>query len=676
MSLVVLEQVSLGFGAQIIVDSLNLRIGREDRIGLVGANGSGKSTLMRMIAGEQSPDAGALRSARRLRIGYLPQDIAVAGGRPLGEFVTASVPGRAALDDELARVEEALAVAQRAHDEAPGETAAEALMDAAGSLADVHEQIAHFEEHYSEHEALRILAGLGFAAGDERRDLGEFSGGWKMRAVLAALLFQRPDLLLLDEPTNHLDLPSVAWFSAFLRRYSRAFMLVCHDREFLNEQISRVIAFEPEGVRQFTGDYEGYRRQRAEEETVLQNQARNLGREREKAERFIERFRAKASKAKAVQSRVKALDKMDEVRTFERRQVMRLHFPPCKRTGAQAIHIQGLAKAFGEHEVFSDVELRAARGDKIGIIGVNGAGKTTLLRIVAGELAASAGQVVFGAHVEVGHYAQHHAEALDGSRTVFEELQARAPDAGPTPIRTLLGAFLFRGDDVDKPISVLSGGERARVALARLLIRPGNVLLMDEPTNHLDLESSEALAESLAEFDGTLLFVSHNRSFVRRLATKIWDVHDGRVEVYPGTLDEYLDRSRKLREGTGEIEASAPATLTPAQHKPAPAPEPVEDAANARARRRERARERARRERAIGPLKREVTTMEEQIAAIEKAQRERSAALADPAIYDDTARRSELLDAYGADAERLEDLTARWEVAQGALEEAEAQLDD
>ncbi len=687
MSLVVCEQLSLGFGEKVLMSDLNLRIADQDRVGLVGPNGSGKTSLMRMLAGQQSPDSGSVRTRRGLRIGYLSQDLLVEDPRALGEYVRTSVPGRSELDRDLVAAEAALREAQARHEQGDPQ-AGDELMDVAGKIADLHDRITHFETHFSEHQALRILAGLGFGPDDHKRPLTSFSGGWQMRGVLAALLFQRPDLLLLDEPTNHLDLPSVAWFGAFLKRYSRAFVLVCHDREFLNEQIGRVVSFEPEGVRQFVGDYEAYRRQRAEEEVVLENQARNHQREREKAEQFIDRFRAKASKAKAVQSRVKALERMGEVEVFTRRKVMKFEFPACARTGNQVLEIRDLAKAYGDHQVFSGVDLRVMRGEKIGIIGVNGAGKTTLLRILAGEIEASAGNYVYGHRVQPGYYAQHHCDTLSRERTAYEEVAAQDPSAGATRVRSILGAFLFSGDDVDKSVSVLSGGERARVALARLLVSPGNLLLMDEPTNHLDLESSESLAESLVTFDGTLLFVSHNRSFVRRLATTIWDVRDGTVTVYPGTLDEYMDSSQRARdaeqqpvqEDTQRVAPGSPGgkkqagkhRATGTQQK---APEQKGKRVSAKERRRQNAQRRAVRQKRLGPLKTKVKKLEDQIAKLEDLQSERNTALTDPKTYDNEALRTELLTSYQQTAAELEALTGAWEVAQGELEDAEAEFE-
>ncbi|MFV8754149.1 ABC-F family ATP-binding cassette domain-containing protein [Nannocystaceae bacterium ST9] len=695
MSLVVFEKVSLGFGKKTIVNELDLRIGEGDRIGLIGHNGSGKSTLLKLLASDTKPDSGKIIVARGLRLGWLPQDIALAGGRTLGEFVLSSVPGREELDERIVETEQELARVQAEVEAGSRPIDDEDLMDLATRLSELHERRTHFEIHYSEHEAWKILAGLGFSPADRERDLGELSGGWKMRGVLAALLFQRPDLLLLDEPTNHLDMPSVAWFGDFLQRYRRSFVLICHDREFLDEQIHRVVSFEPEGVRQYRGNYVQYKRQREEEEIVLSNKARNLAREREKTEQFIDRFRAQANKAKAVQSRVKALEKMEEVVTFEKRQIMRFSFPASERCGHEVIKISGLRKAYGAHVVFPGIDLAVMRGDKIGIIGVNGAGKTTLLRMIAGEIPFDAGKLELGHKVVPGYYAQHHADTLDRSSTVFEEVARQDPHSGQTRVRTVLGAFLFSGDDVDKPISVLSGGERARVALARLLIKPGNLMLMDEPTNHLDLESSESLAESLATYDGTLLFVSHNRSFVRKLATKIWNVHDGMVEIYPGTLDEYLHsavlRGEQLeavadgkagptkQPSSAESKSSKPsagpnkpaAVATPAS---APAPAKIEDRQAERERKRKEAELRAQRSRKLGPLQKKVVELEARIAEVEAAQKQRSVELADPGVYQDEPRRRGLLDAYQTSADELEMLTSRWEVAVAEVERAEREL--
>ena len=653
-----------------IFGDASLRLGHGDRVGLIGPNGSGKTTLLKIIAGVQEIDDGKVTRAHGVRVGWLPQDLALEGGRTLRDFVLGSVPGRAELDRDLETTEAEMLVAQ------DDPARADELVELAERIAELHERKDHFDRFFSEHEALTILDGLGFATGDHRRDLGEFSGGWKMRAVLAALLFQRPDVLLLDEPTNHLDMPSVAWFGDFLKRYDRCFILISHDREFLNEQIDRVVSLEPEGVRSYPGNYERYVAARLEEETILAGKAKNLERERERLTRFVDRFRAQANKAKAVQSRIKQLEKMEDVETFQKRHVMRFSFPPTERTVAEVLKIDGVKKAYGNHVVFPGVTLTVRRGEKIGIIGVNGAGKTTLLKMIAGELAPDAGSIRVGQGVKVGYYAQHHADTLDLGATVQEIVQRASPTTPVSRVRSMLGAFMFRGDDVDKPAKVLSGGERARVALARLLINPGNLLLMDEPTNHLDLESSESLARSLVDYDGTLIFVSHNRSLIKTLATRIWNVEAGTVDTYPGSLDEYLYACAQRKKevvvtGGPKVGSNAPAiTATSA----APAPRPV-NREDDKARKRREAEARQKRAKVLGPLEKKVSDLEDRIAQLEAAQARRSADLADPAVYADEARRRTLLGDYQGDQAKLDELTGRWETAAEELERARKQFE-
>ena len=670
MSLVVLENVTLHFGGKRIVEELGLRIADGDRIGLIGPNGSGKTTLLRLIAGEQSPDGGEVRTARGVRVGWLPQDIVVEGGRTLLELCTGSVPGRPEIEAELAKVEADYATILESGDD-------DAIMEGAERLGELHERIAHFDTAFSEHEAKRILAGLGFVDADHHRDVGELSGGWRMRGVLASLLFQRPDVLLLDEPTNHLDMPSVAWFSKFLQSYPRPFILISHDREFLNEQINRVVSLEVEGVRQFTGNYEQYVVQRAEEEIILENKAKNLEREREKALQFINRFRAKASKAKAVQSKIKALEKMESVETYRKRRVMSFTFPPSHRPGHEVVRVDGLKKAYGDHVVLPDVNLSIYRGDRIGIIGPNGAGKTTLLKLIAGEIEPTAGAIEIGHKVVPSYYAQHHSELLHDKNTVYDEAAAVNRELGQTRVRTVLGSFLFSGDDVDKKVGVLSGGERARVTLAKLLLDPGNLLLLDEPTNHLDLESCESLVETLDTYDGTMLFVSHNRALIRQLATKIWSVEDGVVTEYPGNLDDYMHLwSARLG---GEEEATpepdpAPQAKPAATAEPAPDPSSHETREERKRRKREEAEARKKRSKSVGKLEKKVADLMARIEKLEAAQAEHNAKLCDPAGFADDSERFEVLTALQVNATKIEELTARWETAQEQLDEAQAAL--
>ncbi len=671
MSLVVFENVSLSLGGKSIVDELDWRIADHERIGLVGPNGSGKTTLLRMLSGQQQPDGGKLRFRRDLRVGYLAQDVVVEGGKPLLPFVLDGVPARRALEDGLAEVEAALSRAQGSTDAGHEEQ----LLDLAEELADLHERLAHFEAHFSEHQAKRILAGLGFQTSDLGRDVGEFSGGWKMRAVLASLLFQRPDLLLLDEPTNHLDMPSVAWLSGFLRRYDRAFILISHDREFLNEQIQKVVSFEIEGIRSYEGNYDQYERQREEEEVLLLNRLKNQEKEREHLEAFIDRFRAKASKAAAVQSRVKKLEKLESIEAPRERKKIRFKFPSVEKSGRDVLVTHGLGKSFGDRVVLHDLELRVERGDRIALLGVNGAGKTTLLRILAGEIEASTGSYTYGHNTKLAYYAQHHADTLRRDSTAYEEVRRASTQATHEGIRSALGAMLFDDVAIEKKVGVLSGGERARVALSRILVNPGNVLLMDEPTNHLDLASSEKLAEALAEFDGTLLFVSHHKQFIRRLATKIWYVDGGKVLVYPGTFDDYVASCEARGD---DAPAATGASVAPSPGAPlasAAAQAPRNNREDEKARKRVEAEQRSIRNKKLKPLRDRVTELEGSIARLEAKVKDCSEALSDPAVYDDAKRRDALLTELTRSQAELDVATETWMEKSEELEKAERELE-
>jgi ATP-binding cassette subfamily F protein 3 len=659
VSLLAARELSLAYGPRVVLDHATFAIGPKDRIGLVGANGTGKSSLMRIVAGEVHADSGDLVFRRGARAGYLPQDVASLPDLPLVDAVLSTVPGRAALEARLAQTEAALAAAAEAAEQ----------LELSQALAELHEELDHFEERFGRHRAERILGGLGFAGGDLARPARTLSGGWKMRAALAGLLLQDPDLLLLDEPTNHLDVPTLEWFDAFLRASGKALLLVSHDREFLNRQIGRVLSLEPEGLRSYAGDYDDYRRQRAEEEVHLEAQAKRQAAKRAQLEGFIERFGAKATKAAQAKSKEKQLERMEEVRLLERRATLRFAFAEAPRSGKEVLRLDGVSKAFGPRVVYRGLDAQVLRGERIGVIGPNGAGKSTLLKIVAGELLPDAGAVKLGHSVVAGYYAQHHFErpehdedgavrtfgTLDPERTVLDTLWDLVPDRGEAYVRGVAGAFLFSGDDVEKRVGVLSGGERARVALAKLLLVPANLLLLDEPTNHLDLESSEALIEALRGYDGTLVFVSHNRSFVNQLATVIWEVKDGGVLPFPGNLDDWWYHQRQLAEAEGAGVAAAARG------------DGADRGGTEKERRRAEAEARNARYRLEKPLRDEIARLEARIEALEREEREATAALADPALYADFAKAKPVVEKQRAAKEELARLYGEWEAAQEKL---------
>jgi ATP-binding cassette subfamily F protein 3 len=678
MSLVVVEQAFVGFGGREILRGLNLRVGEGERIGLVGPNGSGKSTLLKAMCGRQGLDGGQVRYARQCRIGYLPQDVLEVAGDTLLSSVLDTVPGRTEVEAQLVRTEDSLTA-----EEDPEEQ-----LRLAGVLAGLHERLERFEIYYSSARAMSILSGLGFRESDFARPTRELSGGWKMRAALAGLLFQDPDVLFLDEPTNHLDVPSVAWLDTYLHECKSALLLVCHDRVFLNRHIERVVGFEPEGVRSYRGNYDDYKVQRAQEEEVLEASARNRDREVKELERFVERFRAKATKARQAQSRTRQIEKIQKeiAKPIPRPKRVRFTFPPTVRSGRDVLLLRGVSKRFGSLELYRDLTQAVYSGDRVAIVGVNGVGKTTLLKMMAGELAPDSGAVRLGSNVEVGYYAQHHTELLDPGRSVLEEVWRVSPGGAQSYARGVCGAFLFSGDDVDKAVGVLSGGERARVLLARLLIKPCNLLLMDEPTNHLDVDSAEALAEALATFDGTLVFVSHNTSFINHLATKIWDVETDQVVEYPGNLDDFLHlkavRSAGAPRPQAQGEGARAKALGP-EGRPEPAiAQPESDARKTRGREAEKERRRREAEtrnelnRRTRHIRDEIAALEDRIAELETDQKQLEPQLADPEFYKQPDQFKTALRRHEENRRKIEELYGRWEYQQEKLQHVEAEHSD
>ncbi|HVP69115.1 MAG TPA: ABC-F family ATP-binding cassette domain-containing protein [Anaeromyxobacteraceae bacterium] len=659
MSLVSARDLSLAFGADVLFDGASFSIGPHDRAGLVGPNGTGKSSLLRILAGQVHADGGSLTFRRGARVGYLPQEVASMPEAPAVEAVLASVPGRDELESRLRATEAALA--------SPG---ADDPLELSESLAELHDELAHFEERFGRHRAEQILAGLGFDERAMRASTRALSGGWRMRVALAGLLLQDPDLLLLDEPTNHLDVPTLAWFEDFLRSTRKALVLVSHDRLFLNRQVERILSLEPEGVRAWAGDYDAYRRQRAEEEELLVARARRQDARRAQLEAFIERFGAKNTKAAQARSKRKVLERMEAVEVREERETVLFRFPEAPRSGREVLRLEGVSKSYGPLSVYRNLDAQVLRGERVAVIGPNGAGKSTLLKLAAGELAPDAGRVRFGHGVVAGYYAQHHFErdehaapgaaartfgTLDPERTVLETLWGVVPEKGEAYVRGVAGSFLFSGDAVDKPVGVLSGGERSRVALAKLLLRPTNLLLLDEPTNHLDIESSEALIDSLSGYGGTLVFVSHNRSFVDRLATAVWEVRNGGVAPFPGNLADWLYHQR----ATGP----APAAAAVATAGPAATGKGAD-----RERRRAEAEARNARYRIEKPVRDRLADVEARISEWERTAAESTRALADPSLYEDFSRARPHLDARRRAEAELAPLYAEWEELSRELE--------
>jgi ATPase subunit of ABC transporter with duplicated ATPase domains len=528
-----LDQVSKQHGPQILFVEASAAIHRGEKVGLVGPNGAGKSTVFRLIMKEESPDEGQISVDRGVSIGYFSQDVGEMSGRPTVAEVMAGAGAVSEIGAELKQLEDALADPARADD-----------MDTV--LARFGEVQARFDElggYALEARAREILAGLGFSQEMMDGDVGRLSGGWKMRVALARILLMRPDAMLLDEPSNHLDLESIIWLEGFLAAYDGALLMTSHDREFMNRVVSRIVEIDGGVLTSYSGNYDFYERQRAINEThaeaAYQRQQAMLAKEM----RFIERFKAQAAKAAQVQSRVKKLDKIEKVEPPKRRKTLLFEFPPCPRSGEDVVRIDKLAKRYGARVIYDGLDLTVRRKDRWAVMGINGAGKSTLLKLVAGEASADGGAVTLGANVKLGYFAQHAMEVLDPERTVFQILEDSFPLANIGSLRTLAGCFGFSGDDIDKTCRVLSGGEKARLVLARIMYDRPNFLILDEPTNHLDVATKDMVVRSLADYDGTMLFVSHDRQFLARLSTRVLELTETGPLAYPGGYLEYVARS-------------------------------------------------------------------------------------------------------------------------------------
>ena len=526
--------ISKVYSNRTLFSGLTLSVAAGDRIALVGPNGSGKTTLMDILAGETAPETGSISRQRNVTMGYLKQEPSSFTGKPLLEEVLNAHSEVNALVDEISSAREALS--------SETDPVRQGYLLNRLSKLDVALEAAGGDDR--EHEAKAILSGLGFKQGDFLRPMSEFSGGWVMRASLARILFKNPNILLLDEPTNHLDLDANLWFEKYLASFQGGVLVTSHDRAFLNQTATKVLAIEPDEVALHTGNYDDYLVAR---ESALQNKraasARQV-REIEKQMRFVEKFRAKATKASQVQSRLKQIEKIQIIELPRATRKVRYSFPEPPRSGSEVITLTNVSKSYGDIVVYRGMDLTLSRGDRVALVGPNGAGKTTMLKILASVLPIDEGERKTGHNVVTTYYAQHVLELLNPNNTLIEELQQSAPKESEQNLRTTLGGFLFSGDDVRKPISVLSGGEKARVALAKLLLQPSNLLLMDEPTNHLDIDSREILADALGDYHGTICFITHDRTLIRQIANKIVEIDGGRPAVFPGGYDSYLYRKQ------------------------------------------------------------------------------------------------------------------------------------
>ncbi|MFH1277369.1 MAG: ABC-F family ATP-binding cassette domain-containing protein [Candidatus Eisenbacteria bacterium] len=653
--------VAKHYGGRTLFSGVNVTIGIDERIGLVGPNGSGKTTVLEILAGGIEPDEGEVSRNKRATIGYLTQEVPRAGNRTLLDEMMAGHERVRRIRDRLDAVEEEM------HEEEDSKR----LEELAARHGELEREFDRAGGYDVPAEAKRILGGLAFRESDFGRPLDEFSGGWLMRLALARLLLTEPDLLLLDEPTNYLDLDSVIWLEKYLREYAGSMVIVSHDRVLLNRLSERILEIDRGAVTPYTGNYDAYVEAKRVRDEGLEVARKSQERKIAQTERFIERFRAKNTLAKRVQSRIKALEKIDRIEAPTRVRQIDFTFPDPPRAGRIPIELKGVAKAYGENRVYDGLEWKIERGERIVLVGANGAGKSTLLKILAGVLSVDRGERTLGHNVTIGYYAQHQVEALDYRRTILDEVMTATQGLTPQRVRTLLGRFLFSGEDVFKKIEVLSGGEKARVALAKLLLRPPNLLLLDEPTSHLDIPSRDVLAEALGEYAGSMVMISHDRHFIERLANRVDEVGSGGIHVYLGGYDDYMRR----REAAGSGGAASPdgrarsaARGEDTLRKGGGRPKKTKEE------RRREAEERNARYRALTPLREEVGALEREIGELVSRLAGIETLMADRSFYEKGAGFAEIFRTFNELKAEIASKTERWEELGVRLEALEREL--
>ena len=671
-----IEAAGKSFGGQVVFRDLTWHITRGQRIGLVGPNGTGKTTLCRILIGEMEVDAGEVRRAKATTIGYLPQEMAAADdGTVLGHLL-AGFPEIRRLEEELELLAGEMADAENG--------LADDLMQRYGDLQHRYEAAGGY---HLEARAKAILGGLGFGPDAFHEPLGKFSGGWRMRVALGRLLLQSPDLLLLDEPTNHLDLESLQWLEEFLAAYEGTVVIISHDRYFLNRVVDRIAELELARLALYAGDYDDYQAQKLQRQEQGEATQKSQAEQIEKMERFIRKFRYKATKARQVQSRIKHLEKIERVEVIRAPKRIHFRFPQPPRSATVVGELRKAHKAYGPTVVYAGVDFRLLRGDRVALVGLNGAGKSTLLKMVAGILPFERGERILGHNVFVHYYAQHRLDALTPKHTVLEELATVADLEMQPRLRGILGAFLFSGDDVEKPVAVLSGGEKSRLALAKMLLRPANLLCLDEPTNHLDVTAREILEEALDQFEGTMLFISHDRYFINRMATKVVEVRAGRLWEYAGDYDYFLekrqaeqeteDRGQRAAEERREARSLTSSSLPKGEGKGGGrATDQGLAAAGPKARSREakraEAEARQRKSRELAPLKARLKETEEAIVKGEARIQELTDQMANPELYKDGERAREVAREKKGLEEQVGSLYGKWEELALRLENATA----
>ncbi|MCH6258072.1 ABC-F family ATP-binding cassette domain-containing protein [Puniceicoccaceae bacterium K14] len=650
--MIALSDITLQFGERFLFNRIGATIGAKDRIGLVGSNGAGKSTLLKVLCDIQEIDSGKIDKAKYVTIGYLPQDGIEMSGLSLYKEVETAF---ADILNLHAQVDEA---SDRLQDM---DTSSDEYYETLELLGMWEHRLEDLDAGKLPSRIESVLLGLGFQSSDMERPTEEFSGGWQMRIALAKLLLANPSLLLLDEPTNHLDVHSQQWLEDFLKGYEGSLLMISHDRSFIDSICGRIFELTLGQLNTYTGNYTKYEKQSAERKELLIKAYASQQKEIKDAEAFINRFRAKASKARQVQSRIKALDKIERIQIEAEEDSIAFSFAPPPRSGQMTVELEGLTKAYGDLKVIENANIRIERGDRIAVVGVNGAGKTTISKVIAGVEPYQAGQLEYGHNILLSYFAQHQADELEQDVSILETLEQVAEGANTTNIRTILGTFLFKGDDVFKKIKVLSGGERNRVALAKMLSRPANFLILDEPTNHLDMRSQDALQRALKSYTGTYMIVSHNKAFIDPIVNKVLEVRKDGLSLFPGNVSDYLLHVELQKSRQATPKQSNQQTTTRGRANTSTSPK-------------ERRRLRAQLQQEVKPLKNKTKKLEDKIAALEKEQESLETKMADPVFFQGPES-STAMKRYDALKNELEKVYADWSTSSELLAKKEEAME-
>ncbi|WP_136796490.1 MULTISPECIES: ABC-F family ATP-binding cassette domain-containing protein [Desulfosediminicola] len=653
------NHLDIRYGEKHLFKDISVQVHEGNRIGLVGVNGAGKSTLLKVMGGVSATDDGVVNCSKNFTVGYLPQESdALLSGKSLYEEAQSAFDSLLELQSELEILNEKLGHAE------PSSEEFEQILTRQG---DIQHQLDGSDIYTMKAKIEKVLLGLGFRQEDMDKPASSFSGGWLMRLKLAKMLLEAPSLLLLDEPTNHLDLESLTWVEDFLRNYKGAMVVVSHDRTFLDKATTATWEISFGRITNYKGNYSFYVTEKEEryriEKAAYDNQQAKI----KQTMRFVERFRAKSSKARQAQSKLKQLEKMDLIELGDDELQINFSFPPAPPSGRDVLQVENLSKSYQDKQVFTDANIQLHRGDKVAVVGVNGAGKSTLLRILADQLERDAGEVRLGANVKLSYFGQHQAQELSPQLSALDTMALSGEEMTITRMRSLLGAFLFRGEEVEKKVAVLSGGEKSRLALAKMIATPANLMLLDEPTNHLDMSSQEILQEAMAQYDGTIVVVSHNRYFVDSFANKVLEVKDGQVNLHEGNVAEYLRKMEEL----AEQEKSRELPKAEQQKK---ADDEADSGISRKERKKLEAEKRQKRSKLAGSYLKEVAEAEEKVEQLEEEKDELEALMADPDLYSDEKAWSETSEKYEECKRRLERWYSRWETAQEEIDKIDEQL--